>query len=212
MTGRDRRRSTSRTAGLLVWLRTRGLAAQVVGAGLVVAASLALPVDPTTIPLRQNAAADLRCLVACVLALVLIPGLYPGLPEVERSCPRPRRSDRARWFVGVAAAALLVLVTCFAADPWLRGVEVRNATLSAGIVLASAVLLPRVLAWYPLGVLLGATWLFGTVDRTATPRTWAVLFQGPTAASWALSVAAVALGGTLWMWRDGRVTEPQGDG
>jgi len=192
--------------GFLGWLRIRGALVHLSSFALVVVAGRVLPDRAVRVPLRQDAAADAQLLLGCLLAVSLAGGLYPGLPEVEVSCPRPRFPERAAWLTGYTTlVGVLLTLLNLSGSAEVIGIAMRNFLLCAGVTLLAAVVAPRALAWLPAGALVAATWTFGTRDLSAQPRSWAVLFAPLSVANLALAAGAALLGAALWLVKDGRI-------
>lgn len=144
-------------------------------------------------------------LLATLPGLALAASLTGPGPELERASPASAASLRIFWFAAITALSTAVVVAALAESPPLTGVILRNHLLALGTTAVAAVVLPPAAAWLPMGLLVAANGIYGTVDMAATAKWWAVLQHPWNSPGAALTALAIGIAGPLlWMWRGSR--------
>lgn len=186
------------------WLYARSRNVYAVLAILLCTAILGALASPelVNVPVRNTATTLIYPLLATVPGLALGASLASPCRELEKVSPISSTTLRATWISAIAAVSAAVVFLSLGGGFGLSEVVLRNHLLALGLTAAAAIVLPPVAAWLPVGALVAANGIYGTIDMVATAKWWAVLQHpedSPGALITALTIGIV--GPLLWIWR-----------
>jgi hypothetical protein len=176
-------------------------------------ATLVSPAGLQGVPLREDVSVmlvELSPLIgpALVVSCFASPGRQLERSVGARSPLGPLTMRRMAWGLTITAGLVVGpvcagLVRIMPLD--LIGCLARNGVFGAGLALLGAVLLPPLGSWCPVVSFGLVTWVFGSIDASGDPASWALPLQPWEAYSWTVTaIVTWVVGLVAYIARDGR--------